>query len=236
MNPRQEDQFTSLPERFCDSSYGDMLVAIQSSADHKRIHCPSIDINISRWAIDGEAFIIRSLKTLSTPEALNKFKRRVLGLYRAIGQPGLEQVVAYSMPDDIIVTKDAGTALSQLSPETINNITVDHLNSLFSTLERMYELRLIPDVSHADNCTFIPVTGFTVVDFEAARSIGVTPLTAFRRLMEESTSPYYQPSKEYKAAWGRVGTLAINIYKQNCESVQNDTAILERHVARLLSE
>ncbi len=127
-----------------------------------------LDADVYAYNHGGEDYVVRVVKKEVLAANPAKTDDYVTALLHGRGIKGLEQVVAGSYQDGVVVSERApGNSLKDLlnsKPEVIDNIPDAHLTQLLTLFEQMQERGLVADVNHG-NLIYDEKQGFTLVDY-----------------------------------------------------------------------
>lgn len=137
--------------------------------DVKRDHIASgLDADVYAYNHDGEDYVVRVVKKEVLAANPAKTDDYVTALLHGRGIKGLEQIVAGSYQEGVVVSERApGSSLKELlasNPEGVNNIPDAHLTQLLTLFGQMQERGLVADVNHG-NLIYDEKQGFTLVDY-----------------------------------------------------------------------
>lgn len=127
-----------------------------------------LDADVYAYNHRGEDYVVRVVKKEVLAANPAKTDDYVTALLHGRGIKGLEQIVAGSYQDGVVVSERApGSSLKELlasNPEGVNNIPDAHLTQLLTLFEQMQERGLVADVNHG-NLIYDEKQGFTLVDY-----------------------------------------------------------------------
>lgn len=136
-------------------------------AEHDLI-ASGLDSDVYAYEQDGEQYIVRAVKDESLDKNPAKTDDYVSALLHGKGVQGLEQIVACSYKDGVVVSERApGKSLEELlksHPEAVDAIPDEHLEQLLAVFQQMQERGLVADVNRG-NLIYDEVQGFTLVDY-----------------------------------------------------------------------
>lgn len=127
-----------------------------------------LDSDVYAYEQDGQQYIIHAVKDEILAQNPAKTDDYVSALIHGKGIEGLEQIVACSYKDGVIVSERApGKSLEELlasQPEAVEAIPDEHFEQLLSVFEQMQQRGLIADVNRG-NLLYDEAQGFTLVDY-----------------------------------------------------------------------
>lgn len=127
-----------------------------------------LDSDVYAYEQDDEQYIVRAVKDESLAKNPAKTDDYVTALLHGKGIEGLEQIVACSYKDGVVVSERApGKSLEELlksHPEAVDDIPDEHLEQLLAVFQQMQERGLVADVNRG-NLIYDEVQGFTLVDY-----------------------------------------------------------------------
>lgn len=127
-----------------------------------------LDADVYAYNHDGQDYVVRVVKKEVLAANPAKTDDYITALLHGRGIKGLEQIVAGSYQDGVVVSERApGSSLKELlasNPEGVNNIPDAHLTQLLTLFRQMQERGLVADVNHG-NLIYDEKQGFTLVDY-----------------------------------------------------------------------
>lgn len=212
----------SLPPIYADDGY---ITLIEDLGDpHALTLIKDNNGTVVRQAeFNGELFIVRSPHYLdvdyidpSENETIQfpyeAFEKRILALRDALGVIGLEQMVCYSLPEEIVVTQHAGTPVDELPSSAAQQIEPGEWEKLIESVEAACARDLLFDFGSASNLLYAPGTGFTLIDFGRAKDDGgiyrASPASEFEQLIL-LISDEIAGSDEKSSTWRALAQSAI---------------------------
>lgn len=127
-----------------------------------------LDSDVYAYEQDHKQYIVRAVKDEILAQNPAKTDDYVSALIRGKGIEGLEQIVACSYKDGVVVSERApGKSLEELltsQPEAVEAIPDEHLARLLAVFEQMQERGLVADVNRG-NLLYDEAQGFTLVDY-----------------------------------------------------------------------
>lgn len=136
-------------------------------AEHDLI-ASGLDSDVYAYEQDGEQYIVRAVKDESLDKNPAKTDDYVSALLHGKDVQGLEQIVACSYKDGVVVSERApGKSLDEFlesHPEAVDAIPDEHLEQLLAVFQQMQERGLVADVNRG-NLIYDEAQGFTLVDY-----------------------------------------------------------------------
>lgn len=152
-----------LTERYRE--FGNLWGEVDTKRD---LIASGLDADVYAYNHGGEDYVVRVVKKEVLAANPAKTDDYVTALLHGRGIKGLEQVVAGSYQDGVVVSERApGNSLKELlasNPEGVNNIPDAHLTQLLTLFGQMQERGLVADVNHG-NLIYDEKQGFTLVDY-----------------------------------------------------------------------
>ncbi len=113
--------------------------------------------------LKGKEYAVRNY--LSPAIAELDFMHRLPALVHGLGRQGLEQLVAYSPEDGVLVTRRSpGHPVRVIGLEAAATMTQERFDDLADTIDFATRAKIEVDVEQ-DNLLFDPIEGFSLVDY-----------------------------------------------------------------------